>query len=149
MKVDDRARLHSDSGYALQFPDGYGFHSWHGVTVPQYVVETPSKITVEDIEGEFNAEVKRIKIQIYGEQRYLQDSTHVILDESAYGTLLRKEIDMDEPLVMVRVKNSTAEPDGTFKYYYLRVPPLTATALEGVAWTFGISPDDYELEVET
>ena len=65
------------------------------------------------------------------------------------GVLHRKEIPDDEPLVMVKVKNSTAEPDGIFKNYYLRVPPRMTRAKEAVAWTFGERKNKYRSMVET
>ncbi|MCC7529097.1 MAG: hypothetical protein IT342_11270 [Candidatus Melainabacteria bacterium] len=46
---------------------------------------------------------------------------------------------------MVRVKNATMEPDGSYKTYFLRVPPYVATAREAVAWTFSFdSAEEYE-----
>ncbi len=44
---------------------------------------------------------------------------------------------------MVEVLNSTPEADGSRKTYFLRVPPATQTAREGVAWTFGLRADGY------
>jgi hypothetical protein len=35
------------------------------------------------------------------------------------------------------------------KVYWLRVPPDTKTAREGVAWTFGTRPEEYQPEAET
>lgn len=55
----------------------------------------------------------------------------------------RIDLDDDEPVVMVEVVNSTPEPDGTRRTYWLRVPPRTLTAREGVAWTFGLSAEEY------
>lgn len=71
------------------------------------------------------------------------------LHRDDYGTLYRAELPGDEPLVMVKVVNSTAEPDGSFKDYFLRVPPQTRTAREAVAWTFEHEPADYELAQQT
>ena len=53
------------------------------------------------------------------------------------GDLYRADVPDDEPLVMVRVLNSTPEPDGTYKPYWLRVPPGMTRASDAVAWTFG------------
>jgi len=50
---------------------------------------------------------------------------------------------------MVEVVNSTAEPDGTFRRYWLRVPPWVRTARQGVAWTFDLSASEYSPLVET
>ena len=44
---------------------------------------------------------------------------------------------------MVEVRNSTPEPDGSCKTYFLRVPPATRTARAAVAWTFGLGAVEY------
>ncbi len=54
-----------------------------------------------------------------------------------------------QPLVMVEVVNSTPEPDGRFKHYWLRVPPAVGTAREGVAWSFGMAAEKYAPQLET
>ena len=50
---------------------------------------------------------------------------------------------------MVEVVNSTPEPDGTRRTYFLRVPPATTSAREAVAWTFGLRGDDYRPSIES
>jgi hypothetical protein len=63
---------------------------------------------------------------------------------------------------MVKVANSTAEADGSFKDYFLRVDPAlrplradgsgepqALTARNAVASTFGKRGEEYELAVET
>jgi len=50
---------------------------------------------------------------------------------------------------MVRVVNATAEPDGSFKDYFIRVPPSMQTVREAVAWTFGKTAADYAPATET
>jgi len=56
----------------------------------------------------------------------------------------------DTALVMVEVRNSTPEPDGSRRTYWLRVPPHINTCQAAVAWTFGIeSHDDYRLAAES
>jgi hypothetical protein len=74
----------------------------------------------------------------FGWDRYLIESGAKPIHQSERGTLYRSEIPDDEPLVMVKVTNSTPEPDGHFKDYFLRVPPTIKTADEAVAWTFGV-----------
>lgn len=66
-----------------------------------------------------------------------------------YGSLYRKELRHDEPLLIVRVTNATPEADGTFKDYFLRVPPHIETAKEAVAWTFGLTEREYAPEQES
>ena len=50
---------------------------------------------------------------------------------------------------MVEVRNSTPEPDGSVRTYFLRVPPTTRSARAAVAWTFGLNGAAYEPAVET
>ena len=78
---------------------------------------------MHDIENERNIEIRRVKINRYGQERYLLDSDARIVAEDDFGILYRKTFFDDEPLMMVKVVNSTPEPDGTFKDYFLRVDP--------------------------
>ena len=147
--LDDRRRLHSSSGPAFMWLNDIRDYYWHGVHVESYVVEKPESITVLDIETETNTEVRRVKIERFGQVRYLLDSWVREIHRDDYGTLYRRDVPGDEPLSMVKVVNATPEPDGSFKDYFLRVPPTMRTAKEAVAWTFGKSPDNYEPEKET
>jgi len=149
IKRDDRNRLHSENGPALAYPDGFTIHAIHGVRVPADVIEQPASITIQRIEKETNAEIRRVMIDLYGQARYLIDARADQIHADDYGTLYRKEVPGDEPIVMVKVVNSTAEPDGTFKDYFLRVPPDITTARGAVAWSFGKTAADYAPAVET
>ena len=137
INLDKQGRLHSLNSKAIEYRDDWGIYCVNGVTVEDYVVMNPEKITVKDIEKEQNSEVKRIKIERYGQDKYLKDSNAELVSTDLYGKLWRKEIPNDEPLVMVELLNSTPEPDGHFKTYFLRVPPTVKTCHEGVSWTFG------------
>jgi len=161
--VDDQNRPHCDTGPFCRWRDGFSLYSVHGVRVPAWVIETPGKITVKKIESESNAEVRRIMIDKFGQSKYLLASGAVEIHRDDFGILYRKEIPDDEPLVMVKVVNSTAEPDGSFKDYFLRVnpglrpllaenkmgEPQAMTAHNAVASTFGKRGEDYELAEQT
>ena len=77
------------------------------------------------------------------------DSGACVVHEDWYGTLYRQEIPGDEPLAMVRVRNATQECDGSFRHYFPRVPPEIERAQQAVAWTFGLSEDQYNPDIET
>lgn len=149
VSVDENNRLHSASGPAFAWLKDVRDYYWHGVHVEPYVVENPERITVADIEAEPNAEVRRAKIERFGHARYLVASGAREIHRDDFGALYRKDIPGNEPLVMVKVVNATPEPDGSFKDYFLRVPPGMQTAREAVAWTFGKTPDDYGPEKES
>ncbi len=154
---DDRGRLHSLTGPACVYPDGWAIHAVHGVCVQRHVIEDPARITVERIDGLRNAEIRRVMIERYrhgeavsGAKAYLRDAGAERLDhDENYGTLWRRNVRGDEPIVMVEVVNSTPEPDGSRKRYWLRVPPDMTTAREAVAWTFGMPAQEYAPDKET
>jgi hypothetical protein len=149
-KTDADGRLHCPSGPALSYPDGWKVYLWHGVIVTEKIICAHETITPDDIDSEANVEVRRVMIERYGEERYLIDGGATIIDiDPEFGTLYRKGMDDDEPLVMVKVINSTPEPDGTYKPYFLRVPPDVRTARDAVAWTFGLTGSEYSPLIET
>jgi hypothetical protein len=146
---EESGRLHSLDGPALAYPDGWKLYAWRGMEVPGDIIDHREQLTVERIEAEENVELRRTLIEMYGQERFLLDSGAHAVHEDEFGTLYWLEMLYDEPLVMVKVRNSTPEPDGHFKDYFLRVPPHVETAREAVAWTFGLEPSDYGPSVET
>jgi hypothetical protein len=163
LERDERGRLHSLSGAAIGYPDGWGVYAVHGVRVPADIIEQPASITPARIEAERNAEIRRVMIDRYGIAKYLLDSGAKEIHRDECGTLYRKELAGDEPLVMVKVINSSPEPDGTFKPYFLRVhpelrplldnnrvgDPQALTARNAVASLSGLRGEDYHPEIET
>jgi hypothetical protein len=163
LKLDERGRQHCTDGPSMLFNDGYALYNVHGVTMPRGLIEDNSKITVEVIENTENLEVRRCLIDIYGQDKYLLDSGAEKVHEDDYGVLYRKTIKDDEDLVMVKVVNSSPEPDGTFKDYFIRVDPQLRpmstdrrfgeaqkmTARNAIASTFGMTGEVYVLECQT
>ncbi|MEU6762759.1 DUF6745 domain-containing protein [Streptomyces sp. NPDC046853] len=146
---DEAGRLDRADGPALAFPDGFALHAWRGMPVPAEFLQELSALTPERIRAEDNAELRRVMLEHYGYDRYLDESGAVPVHRDETGVLWRIRLDGDEDVVMVEVVNSTPEPDGTSRTYWLRVPPATRTAKEGVAWTFGLHPDAYDPERQT
>jgi hypothetical protein len=146
---DNLGRLHHGDGPALSYPDGWSLYAWRGMPIPPRVAARLPHLTVEEIRDEENAEVRRVMLEHFGFDRYLRDSGAKELHRDDSGILWRVEMPGDEPLVMVEVINSTPEPDGSRRTYFLRVPPSTRTARAGVAWTFGLTEEEYHPERET
>jgi hypothetical protein len=149
LRRDDRNRLHSADGMAIQYTDGWGFWCWHGVRVPQHVIEAPETITVDQIKAERNAEIRRVMVTRYGQDRYIRDAGASVIAMDEVGILYGLPQEDDEEIRMVRVLNSTLEPDGSQKEYMLRVPPTIETPKEAVAWTFGVDAKDYAPVAQT
>ncbi|MFB7670488.1 DUF6745 domain-containing protein [Kitasatospora purpeofusca] len=146
---DEAGRLDRADGPALEYSDGFALHAWRGMPVPAEFLAGLGTVTVERIRTEENAELRRVLLEHYGYERYLADSGAEPMHRDETGVLWRIQLPDDEPVVMVEVVNSTAEPDGTFRTYWLRVPPDTRTARAGVAWTFGTTEAEYHPQRET
>lgn len=146
---DNVGRLHRGEGAAMEFPDGYGLWAWRGMPIPTDLAAELPTLTVDRIQREQNAEIRRVMLEHFGYERYLREAGARRLGSDETGTLWRLDLPGDEPLVMVEVVNSTPEPDGTSRVYWLRVPPRTRSAREGVAWTFGLTAEEYQPLVQT
>jgi hypothetical protein len=144
-RLDPDGRLHCEDGPAVEFSDGPRWWYWHGVRVTQHFIEHLKTQTA----GQIEAEALR---------RYLREGDAHLLHQDEVGRLWRllkplpdseQERPRNEPLVIVEVVNSTPEPDGSFKDYFLRVPPGVGSAREAIAWTFDVSEDEYVLEAQS
>ena len=147
---DVDGNLHNEFGKAIEYRDDWGLYAWHGVRIPEWIIEEKEKITPDKIDKERNVEIRRAMVEIIGAENYLKAGDAQLLDESDVGKLYRRSMSApEEDIVMVEVVNSSPEPDGTFKHYWLRVPPNTRTAKEAVAWTFDKSQESYRPAIET
>ena len=163
LKVDSENRPHCDDGPFCQWSDGAALFAVHGVRVPAWLILYPDRLTAEAIEKEENAEVRRVMIERLGYERYILESGAELIHTDDFGALYRKNLNDDEPLVMVHVLNATPEPDGSIKKYMLRVDPelrpmsvdgkkgkpQAMTARNAIASTFGMTGREYAPEVET
>lgn len=167
ISLDEGGRLHAETGPAVKFRDGYSLWSWRGVRVPEYVIEQPSEITIKKINEEDNTEIRRVMIERYGWDRYLNDAGMEMISEDTDilgcpRRLWHKDIGDEFPLRLVEVVNSSPEPDGSFNKYFLQVPHETVgmpnemdngtplnTPQSAIAWTFGMTVDEYKTQIET
>lgn len=146
MTDTQNGRLHCPDGPAISWENGCEeskMYYWKGIEIQPFIVEEPEKITVKMIESERNTEIRRVMTEKYGTGRYIMDSGAKEMQRDDWGILYRKEVLNDEAIVMVKVVNSTPEPDGSYKDYFLRVPPTTRTARGGIAWTFEKEESNY------
>ncbi len=176
LRIDDQNRPHCTTGPFCRWRDGFALYAVHGVRVPWDIIEDNSSITVKRIEAEQNAEVRRVMIGLYkggrdvggGPAAYLADSGARVVHEDkdmlgADRRLLWKDVAGDEPIVMIDVRNSTQDPDGTWKRYQLRVDPSAYSGRAGRECLAAIAstwrdvdgsmlfarPEDYQPCVET
>lgn len=148
--LNDRGIPHNESGPCISFEDGWEIYALNGIVVDKRLIMEPHTISMDEIEKEDNLELRRILISRFGEERFITESGAKVRDEDpGFGILYVKNMPGDEPIAMVKVTNSTACPDGSFKSYFIRVPPEISTARQAVAWTFSMDESEYEPQVES
>lgn len=121
---------------------------------------------MQHIQTETNAEVRRIMIERYGEDRYIVDSgMRAVAHDEQFGTLYFEQHNVGRPIAKIRVINRSPEPDGSFKPYWLSINPELYNGDAGrvpqaaVASTWRTTPggkelmfkkwQDYRPEIET
>jgi len=152
LRLDDAGRLHDwDGRPAVQSEGGRGLWFWRGVQMTESAGRSPDRVNPRRIAGWANAERRRVAIDRLGLASFVRGLGGEIVQEDDYGRLWRTRQQVGgESYVAVEVTNATAEPDGTHRRYFLRVPPDTRTARTAVAWTFGFEkPRAYQVAVET
>ncbi|HYG86011.1 MAG TPA: hypothetical protein VD978_07110 [Azospirillum sp.] len=148
--VDELGRLHNATGAAVRWQDGCELFAIDGqIPLDPRMVLEPDRLSVHQIFREPNPGLRRVLIERFGPERFMRALGGRKIAEDAAGELWRAPEFDGEPLVMVRVLNSTPEPDGSQRVYWLRVPPEVTMAREGVAWTFGLDAQTYRPGWET
>lgn len=134
--------LHCDDGPAFVDGDGRAVYAVDGVRVPRRVVLDPGSLTMDDVMRCKNQEVRRVMLSRMRSDAFAEAGEVVHEDET--GQLWDcGEVDNERLRVVRVVDSSTAE------VYWLRVPPETERARQGVAWTFNVEEDSYRPDVET
>ena len=115
----------------MLFSDGLALWYYHGVKVPQHIIMAPEEITSDQILSEANQEVKTAMIAIMGYDRFIKELGAELVNQDKYGKLWRKEVPgLEEAFLVVEVMNSTIEPDGYYKPYFIPVHPELRPILE-------------------
>jgi len=155
---DPEGRLHSTTGQAIGYSDGWGIWALHGVRVQQWIVEQPELITPEQILAEPNQEVRRVMVEQMpdGWPAFVDAAKLKLLDEcpdpgNAPHTVRLYALPAalgSHKLIIVH--NATIERNGDRRLYGITVSAECKTALEAAASTFGLSAKEYaELERAT
>ena len=139
--IDKSGRLNNPNGKCVEYSDGYGLYSIAGVRVSEEVVT--GKFSAKDIMLQPNQEVRRVMLEKYTIQKWLDDMNATMLQKDNAGELYNLPYD-GRQLKFVSVWNNTPEPDGHKKEYLLFVEDSCTTAKEGVMSTWGLKPEVFE-----
>ena len=155
IRRDQAGRMHSETGPAIRYRDGWSIYSWRGIQIPPEkagFIENRSLLTPDIIDGEENAELRRIKLEAFGFERYIAErGARVIAEDTNHGQP-RRLLEMNvrgEPIRVLDVYNGSLEPDGTRRRFFLGAMRNAKTPHEAVAMSYGIRPENYNEQMRT
>jgi uncharacterized protein DUF6745 len=149
---DGAGRLHCDIGPAIAYPDNWAIHAWHGTRIPSWFIEEKHRITPDAIEAEENAELRRVMLEIFGFDKYMEARGARLIAEDECLGLPRQPFEIDlrgERIRVLRVVNGTLEADGRRRQFHLGVPLECNTPHGAVAWSYGRPPTEYREALRT
>lgn len=145
---ESELRLHAADEPAVEYPDGWTVHAWHGIRVPSWVIEAP---TVDRIAAEPNVEVRRCAIERIGWGTFIDEAGLTLVGQAADPGNPGAELRLyDLPYArwgaatrLLMAVNGSVERDGTRRRYGLRVPAWVADPVEAAGWSYGLSGAQY------
>jgi len=137
-------RLHSFTGPAVRFRDGFAAYAVRGVVVPPAWLEERDKLAPEVALTWSNIEQRRIAAELIGWDKILPRLNAVVIDKNPnpqIGTLLQADLPNSPGERFLQVQC------GTGRTFVLPVPRAMLTALAANAWTYNV-PEEYILKLE-
>lgn len=145
-------RLHSSTGPAIEYRDGWKKYVWHGTPVPESLIE--EGWSVEQIMGERNTEVRRCAIELMGWDQFVKEAKLKLIDEKpdpgnpgfmvGLYELSRELRSMyEEPAHILLCTNGTVERDGTRRRFGLVTPAHHTNALVAAAELYDVPVEVY------
>jgi hypothetical protein len=153
-KRDAQNRLHCDDGPALQYAEDEEHHETftiyavHGVVVPEKVVMAPKTLTIDEIQNESNAEVRRVMIDRFGVGEYLyKTKAELVHADMEQGNDIDPETGKPVaiPRGLVRTTDGSqwlvGTDTSTGRVYHMPVPSDVRTCREAHEAISGIAED--------
>jgi hypothetical protein len=147
IKRDTENRLHDEDGPAIEFADGYKLFFYHGMVVPGEWILKPKKLTKEVWSKEQNLEKRRVIQELMGDSFPKKIGSKLIAKPSKefkekHNLLGLYEVELkDDPERIARYVK--VQDHSSKRQYFLRVKPTITDADEGLAFTFGMSKEEY------
>lgn len=152
----DRRQIHCADGPAIIWASGEKEYYWRGLKVPPYFITRRHKLSLDNMMKIRNAEYRRVMMEIIGPERIVESDNVEKVQEDSFGELYSLFFHgtpstdwRDTSARFVRVVNGTRNPDGSEKHYFLWVPDSMRSAHEAVAWTYGMTKEEYNPAIRT
>jgi len=147
IRFDDQDRLHCETGPAIEYEDGFGIYTWHGVSIPKEWITSRETLTPKAALSWPNIEQRRAACEIVTWARILRELNAKVIDaddDPMIGTLVEVTIpDVGKERFLKVIC-------GTGREFAIPVPPNMTKALDANAWTFDLDGDTLrQLEVRT
>ena len=115
LKVDQNNRPHCDDGPSHLWRDGWALYHWHGVRVTEQIICRPETLTIEQINSESNAEVRRVMVERIGWGRYCEMAGIKVIHrdtlESAFPAIPISEVVEPSARLVVSYRSGTEEAE--------------------------------------
>jgi hypothetical protein len=153
--TDKAGKFHRLDGPAIRWGRvRYWFH--HGVNVPRKWVESPHEV---EMAMPANAELRRVFFELVGWDAVVKRHGAKTVAKDDFGKLVdvdlkddREWLESDDgpwsrPTRAARFCDVNCPSTG--RRYFIRVPPETPTCVAGLAWSAGMTVEEYCFAVET
>ena len=123
-------QLHNESGMSVKYRDGWGLWSINGVSVDEQIVMSPETQTINQITSEGNEDIKRVRIERYGWQRFMAESDATVIDSR------RNEIENTKEMLVEcgGMRALVCHCPSTGRVYFLERPSDITTCEQAEAW---------------
>lgn len=103
---NSRGECHKDGGMAIKYRDGWGIYVLNGVSVSQYLAETPSEqLDPQMIFQENNVQIRREIVRKIGVERLVYKLTAVTIAKSGNYELLEIPIGNNQSAIALKMLN--------------------------------------------
>ena len=123
---------------------------WRGLPVAEHVMAPIAAMDARSIRRERSVILRDIMVERFGLERFIRECGARPVRKDEFGTLWIAVHPIPRRRVTaVEVVNGTAEPDGSYRHYFLRVPNTIRTPRGAVAWSYGLTAEQYRVKVRT
>ncbi len=143
---DDAGLLHSASGPAIVYRDGWEGSFWHGVHVERYWLAEARQYDPRFIATFRDGDQRRALAEIAGGWTALIARGHPVIVDSDKDPTIGTLLEWRGPRGVARFLKVEC---GTGRTFVLPVPEHCRTARDANAWTYGLTAAEYSPEIRT
>lgn len=146
LSFNDSGDLHSSTGPAVQYADGWSLYYWNGVSIPGEWIENKQSLKPETALTLENLEQRRCAAEILGWANVLATLPHRVINEDKdpmIGKLLSVDLPDSPDERFLRVLC------GTGREFAIRVDKSCRTAMEAQERIHSVGPGEYKPEGRT